>query len=104
MNDEKVSLNELSDAAHFALAYVRAQIAGPGTPAYAAFEEGVKRMDMDRISGADRRKSLGRGLAELRERGVIECRKDGEGDLVPTILHEERLVPAEGRIIASDFN
>lgn len=96
-----VTMNDLSDAACFALTYAQAMVAGKGTPRWNAFVEAQQALP---LSQADQRKILAKGLAELREMGIIECTRDGEGDLVPTTLHEERLAPSDARLITGDLN
>ena len=95
--------NDLSGAACFALTYAQALIAGQGSPRWKRF---VDLQQNVRMTQADQRAALAKGLAELREMGIIECKRDGEGDLVPTVLHEEKIAPANGqpRIVVGDLN
>lgn len=95
--------NDLSAAACFALTYAQALIAGPDSPRGKRFQAAQQ---ATRMSGADMRAALAKGLAELREMGIIECQRDGEGDLVPTVLHEERIAPGKDgpRLVTGDLN
>lgn len=97
-----VTMNDLSDAACFALVYAQALIAGPVSPRGRAFIQAQQGL---RMNTADQRATLAKGLAELRELGIIECSRDGEGDLVPTVLHEERILPAGTgpRVVTGDL-
>lgn len=92
--------NDLSAAACMALTYTQALIAGPESARGKHFAAVMKNI---RMSQHDVRTALAKGLAELREMGIIECKRDGEGDLVPTILHEERIKAASARLIAGDM-
>lgn len=93
--------NDLTAAACFALTYVQALTAGKASVQWAAFAKTQKDLPM---SQADQRASLAKGLAELREMGIIECSRDGEGDLVPTVLHEERISASGARLVIGDLN
>jgi hypothetical protein len=99
--------NDLNDVECFALVYVQMlcfKTEAAKRKAAAQWKEGQERMDREGISAADRRKFLAQGLAGLREKGIVTCSRDGEGDLVPTTYHEELLAAADARIIASDLN
>lgn len=100
----KLTTNDLSVAACFALCFAQALIGGPQSKAAHDFREGVKHLDVNGVPGADRRRMLANGLAELRDLGIVECERDGEGDLVPVKLHGERIDPANARLITSDLN
>lgn len=95
------SVNDLSDAACFALAYAQALIAGPTSLKWREFAAGQAALTM---TGADQRRALAKGLAELRELGLIECVRDGQGDLVPVLLHEERIQAALARLVTGERN
>ncbi len=101
---EAHSLNTLSDAECFALVYVQ-MLCAPDAERKKherKWKQGQEVMDRMRIPAADRRKMLAEGLAGLRDRGVVECTKDGEGDLVPSVYHPEKLTTA-ARVIAGDM-
>ncbi len=97
----RFTTNDLSDAACFALTYAQALIAGKESARWKRFVEAQQNL---RMSQADQRAALAKGLAELREMGIIECQRDGEGDLVPTVLHEELIDAASARLITGDLN
>lgn len=92
--------NELSDAATFALAYAQALVYGQGSEQAKRFREGLAKLN---LTDRDKRAALAKGLAELREMGIVDCERDGEGDLVPTKLHEERVRAAAARLVTGDL-
>lgn len=96
-----ITVNDLSAAACFALTYAQASIAGKESARWKQF---VAIQQNVRMTMSDQRAALAKGLAELREMGVIECQRDGEGDLVPTVLHEEMIKPSGARLVTSDLN
>lgn len=101
---EPHSMNDLNDAECFALVYVQMLCAPENERKQheRKWKDGQEVMDRLKIPAADRRKMLADGLYGLRERGVIECTKDGEGDLVPTVYHPEKMkTPA--RIVMGDL-
>ena len=94
--------NDLTTAACYALTYVQALAAGKNSGRWKAFVETKKKAN---LTDRDARDFMAKGLAELREMGIIECARDGEGDLVPTVLHEERISASGGpRLITGDLN
>lgn len=97
----RFTTNDLSDSACFALTYAQALIAGKESARWKRFMEAQQNL---RMPAADQRKALAKGLAELREMGIIECTRDGEGDLVPTVLHEELIAHTDTRLIVGDLN
>jgi hypothetical protein len=105
----KFTTNDLSDSACFALAYVQMlclKSEAAKAKAEAQWKRGQEMLDRERVSSHNRRQMLAKGLAELREMGVIECTRDGEGDLVPTVYHEELLAPAvseHSKLVKGDF-
>jgi hypothetical protein len=105
----KFTTNDLSDAGCFALAYVQMlclKSEAAKAKAAAQWKVGQEMMDRERVSSHTRRQMLAKGLAELREMGIIECTRDGEGDLVPTVYHEELLAPAldaRSTLVRGDF-
>ncbi len=103
MADAVYSVNDLTSAACYALTYVQALVAGKDSARWKAFAKAQSNLT---LTVADQRTALAKGLAELREMGIIECSRDGEGDLVPTVLHEERIQGAGGapRIVVGDLN
>jgi hypothetical protein len=98
----KLTSNDLSAEACYALVYAQAMTTPEGSFARRSLERGVADLDRKRVSAADRRRALARGLAELRELGVVDCERDGDGDLVPTAVHGERIDPAAARVILGD--
>jgi hypothetical protein len=101
------TVNDLTDAETFALVYVQMLCAKTeaGRRAHEAkWKQGMEHMDRERRSAHERRQMLATGLARLRERGIIECTRDGEGDLVPTVYHEEKIAPTTSRIVTGDMN
>lgn len=96
--------NDLSNAACFALLYTQALIGGPRSPAATSLAEATAELDRQRVAGAERRRLLAAGLAELRELGIIECERDGHGDLVPTVLHAERVTATGARLVTRDLS
>lgn len=87
---KRIHLNELNTEEHYALNYAIAQVGGPGSLGWRRFvnaNEAVKK----KMSDADMRAALQKGLNGLAAKGIIEVKKDGEGDYQPTILHLELL-------------
>lgn len=103
MSDDNAaySMNDLSPAAAFALCYAQALVYGLKSPQAIRFMEAQKTLPMTQ---ADQRKALAKGLAELHEMGIIECNRDGEGDLVPTKLHEERIIASGANLVTRDLS
>lgn len=93
--------NDLSASACFALTYVQALVGGKESARWKAFAKTQQDLPMTQ---ADQRAALAKGLAELREMGIVECKRDGEGDLVPTVLHEELISASGARLVLGDLN
>lgn len=85
-----VHTSDMTDQAHYALWYAMALIGGPGSRAERAFKTGVGRA-AQQMSEADLRDALKAGLKELLEKGLMDAERGGEGELVPKVLHLERL-------------
>lgn len=103
----RFTTNDLTDNECLALVYVQ-MLCTKGDAAKAKFaaqwKQGMEMMDRERVSAHERKKRLAKGLAGLREKGIIDCERDGEGDLVPTVYHEEMIEAPAARLIATDFN
>lgn len=94
-------MNDLSAAAAFALCYAQAIVYGPSSVQARRYHAALKTLS---LTAVDRRRALAKGLAELTEMGIIECKRDGEGDLVPTKLHEELVGASSQRLVLRDFD
>lgn len=85
--------SDLSGEACFALVYVQASLSPKGSPQWYRLQAGVDHLNKKGVTLDDRRQALRKGMTELLERGIIEAVRDGEGEWVPSVLHEEMLAP-----------
>lgn len=85
---QRYKISALSGEECFALSYVQAMIGGPGSMAYKGFVKGERALQ---LSADDKKQALRKGLNLLLAKGIIEGKKNGEGDYEPTVLHMELL-------------
>lgn len=78
----------LTDEENYALNYAMALIGGKGSKAERSFQAANKRIV---LTDADKRRALQRGLNGLMAKGIVEAKKDGHQDWIPTVLHLEKL-------------
>lgn len=97
---KKFHPRDLSGEACFALVYVQASLAGKDSVQWRRLQAGVDHLNRGGATLADRRTALRKGLTELLELGIIEAVRDGEGEWVPTVLHEE-LLEADTMVLLS---
>jgi hypothetical protein len=93
MPEQKFRPKDLSGEANFALVYVQASLSTKGSPQWYRLQAGIDHLNQKGITLDDRRAALRKGMTELLERGIIEAKRDGEGEWVPTVFHEEMLEP-----------
>lgn len=56
----------------------------------------------DGLSESELRQRIQIGLARLHEKGIVECERDGHRELVPRVIHYEKVVG--GQIVMGDLN
>ena len=101
MSDATYTMNDLTASGCYALCYTQALVYGKDSPHGVRFEIAQRRLAQT-MTGDDIRRALAAGLAELTELGIIECERDGHGDLVPKRLREDRIRAADARVIIGD--
>lgn len=82
-----VHLGDLTNEAHFALWFALARIGGMRSRAAMLFAHGSERAKAAGLSDVDLKERLKKGLQELLDKSLLECERDGEGELVPLVLH-----------------
>ncbi len=56
----------------------------------------------DGLTEWELRKRIQIGLAGLHEKGIVECERDGHRELVPRVIHYQKIVG--GQIVMGDMN
>lgn len=84
---------ELTVEENYALNYAVALVGGKGSMGYRVFQKATEILNQRKVSQEDRRRWLKEGLNGLLAKGIIEAKKDGEGDWQPTVIHFEKLGP-----------
>lgn len=89
--EPRVKPEDLTDKEHFAFNFALAMVGGPGSKAMIDFTEGYAKVLASGVTQADARRDLQEGIKGLLEKRLIEAKKNGEGDWVPTVVHLERI-------------